>query len=495
MYQVLEAIDALLERFESLSALFPSIPSAEALSLLGRLSRTTMFQPQRDPTTRLDVLGLLEAEGGQWDGVWMLGLTDEVLPAATKPNPLIPMAALRRAQAPRATPEREIQWAQQIFENLCKVAPTVIVSAPRLEGERALRPSPLIQMLAPSESSGDAMLEPFAEGRAADLEVWRDDKGPPLANGEKVRGGVSVLETQSINPLWAFFRHRLGLKGLPAYGELPQMALRGKFLHGVMERVWERLRDQHRLKIALEQGTLSEQLEQIVAMVASTELSAYDPTLRELETKRAVRLVSDWLLLEASRAPFVVQEIEQKRQLNINGLVLDVRLDRLDHVVSVESNEDVKRLAVIDYKTGQSLPSVLKDWESTRPVNLQVPVYAAILGTPADLGDAARNYISALMLVRLHAKGCAAVGLAEHDDLGLSGLKTLAQAKYDDADWVRLLSRLRAVIEMLAQEFVEGDAQNQTLKTANLEHCDLLPLLRYYDQGEQEVQGDGDDDI
>ncbi|WP_262357983.1 hypothetical protein, partial [Bordetella pertussis] len=58
------------------------------------------FQPQRDPSARLDVLGLLEAEGGAWDGIWVLGLTDDVLPASPKPNPLLPLAVLRQVGAP-----------------------------------------------------------------------------------------------------------------------------------------------------------------------------------------------------------------------------------------------------------------------------------------------------------------------------------------------------------------------------------------------------------
>ena len=495
IYQVLEAFDALLERFESLSALFQNIPSSEALSILGRLARATMFQPQRDPTARLDVLGLLEAEGGQWDGVWMLGLTDEVLPAATKPNPLIPMGALRRAQAPRATPERESQWAQQIFANLCKVAPAVTVSAPRFEGERELRPSPLIQVLTPEATATDQTSESLARWQTTDLEPWRDDQAPPLVAGEKVRGGVAVLETQAINPLWAFFRYRLGLKGLPAYGELPQMALRGKFLHGVMERVWEALRDQSGLKVAIETSALLPQLEKIVHAVASQELNAFDIALRDLEVRRAMEVVHDWLLVEAGRAPFVVQEIEQKRELNIKGLLLDVRLDRLDHLVSEDQGDGIKHLAVIDYKTGRSLPKVLSDWEGARPVNLQVPVYAALLGAEGTGSSDVRDRIGALMLVRLHARGCSALGLVEHDDLGLSGLKTLAKAKYPDADWSCMLSRLSAVIDMLAQEFVRGHALNQSWKGADLTFCDILPLLRYYDQGEEDAQGDSDDEV
>src|SRR3546814_21132404 len=79
---------------------------SSAVGLLQRLAHETPFQPQRDPAARLDVLGFLESEGGRWDGVWVLGLTDEVLPAAPKPNPFIPLAALRQAHAPRAPPER-----------------------------------------------------------------------------------------------------------------------------------------------------------------------------------------------------------------------------------------------------------------------------------------------------------------------------------------------------------------------------------------------------
>ena len=69
------------------------------------------------------MLGLLEAEGGYWDGVWVLGLTDDVLPASPKLNPLLPLAVLRQARAPRATPEREREWAEGMYAALCRCAP------------------------------------------------------------------------------------------------------------------------------------------------------------------------------------------------------------------------------------------------------------------------------------------------------------------------------------------------------------------------------------
>jgi hypothetical protein len=47
---------------------------------------------------------------------------------------------------------------------------------------------------------------------------------------------------------------------------------------------------------------------------------------------------------------------------------------------------------------------------------------------------------------------------------------------------------------MLAQEFVQGKAVNQSWKTADLASCDILPLLRYFDQGEEDPQERNDDD-
>ena len=50
------------------------------------------------------------------------------------------------------------------------------------------------------------------------------------------------------------------------------------------------------------------------------------------------------------------------------------------------------------------------------------------------------------------------------------------------------------MIDMLAQEFVQGKAVNQSWKGADLAFCDILPLLRYFDQSEEDTQEGIDDD-
>ena len=471
-YQVLEALDELFERFEALSAVLGVLTAGEAFKIFSRLARSTLFQPQRAVDARLDVLGLLEAEGGQWDAIWMLGLTDEVLPAIAKPNPFIPVQALRQAQAPRATPERELQWAEKIFEALCLTAPTVVVSSAMFEGERALRPSPLIVSFEPS---ADLWTPAIPKSAKPVLERLSDDQGPAVAEDEKISGGIGLLETQARNPLWAFIRHRLGVRGLPAYTELPYKMQRGMFLHGVLQRIWEELHDQDALHHAVVQHTLDAQLERIAYEVGRKELHAFEETLQRLEIERGIAVVRQWLALEATRLPFKVLEVEQKRKLSVKGLTLDVRLDRLDAVG--ESNDQV----IIDYKTGSALPKILNDWKTPRPVNLQVPAYAMMLGQTDSSREQPASNISGLVLAQLHSKETVVAGLIEDDCLGIKGPQTLEEAKFKDESWQALLLRLQAAIEVLAAEFVSGHALNQAWNKADLEHCDVLPLLRLYE--------------
>ena len=469
VYQVIEALDQLFERFDALSPVAGSVTATEALSMLGRLARSMPFQPQRDPDARLDVLGMLEAEGGNWDGVWVLGLTDEVFPAIPKPNPFIPLSELRRVGAPRATPEREREWAEHMFAQLCGLAPTVVLSSPRHEGERGLRPSPLIQHVPPEDSVKMGVTEvPACEL----LEFIEDNQAPVLRADENVKGGVALLETQARNPLWAFVRYRLGAHGLPAYSDLAPASARGMFLHAVMQGVWETFRSQAQCQQMITSGALSEILENLIHLAAEQELVALNPVLRALEEKRAFRIVTAWLALECEREPFVAVQIEEKHELSLAGLTLSVRLDRMDQL------EDGSRV-VIDYKGGGSLPKVLSDWQRERPVQLQLPAYVAVLAKEGIL-----DTVAGMLLVHLHSGPQCPAGLLSRD-IGLEGPTLFQDADYPDADWSAAMLRLKDVVHGLASEFSSGLAVNQSWSRADLQYCDVPALLRRYDDGQQ----------
>ncbi|AHV94200.1 hypothetical protein D560_3098 [Bordetella holmesii ATCC 51541] len=71
-YQVLGALGELLGDFAALAPAAGPLNGRGAVRLLISAARAGSFQPQRDPRARLDVLGLLEAEGavGMVSGYW-----------------------------------------------------------------------------------------------------------------------------------------------------------------------------------------------------------------------------------------------------------------------------------------------------------------------------------------------------------------------------------------------------------------------------------------
>lgn len=473
-FQTLEAFDRMLGQLGQYAVVWGQVSFAEAAGLLGRLASETLFQPQRDPFARLDVLGLLEAEGGRWDAVWVLGLTDEVLPAPTRPNPLIPASVLRQAGAPRATPERELHWAGVLFDDLGRLAPNVWFSHARHEGERELRPSPFIAGLAEVST----VSEPLAESAAVSckLEAIIDQQGPALTASETVSGGIALLDTQSRNPLWAFVKYRLGASQLPDYAPMGNQNARGLFMHRALELIWRKLEHHEALGAASSEGTLSEVIETALSASAAEHLLDYSETLRQLEISRARGVITKWLSLEQDRAPFAIEAVEHTVVWSRDVLKLTLRLDRLDRLADGQ-------LAIIDYKTGNGKPQPKADWLRERPIELQLPFYAAV--TEAD---SASDRVGALVLARLHARECVVKGVAETDLYELPGLEMLPE-------WSSLLASWRAAINGLADEFIAGDARNVYATLKDLTYCDVMPFLRLNESIAEAMKETGGSDV
>ncbi|SEJ22642.1 PD-(D/E)XK nuclease family protein [Achromobacter sp. NFACC18-2] len=462
-YQVMGALGDALGSFSALAPAAGRLGGVAAVNLLESVARSSSFQPQRDPLARLDVLGLLEAEGGAWDGLWLLGLTDDVLPASPKPNPLLPLAVLRQARAPRATPEREREWAEGMYAALCRCAPQIIVSHAHMDGERELRPSPLIAALDLTDwAPAQAPAQPALPQESLD-----DAQGPPLAAGSRGGGGLDVLDTQARNPLWAFVRHRLGGRELAPYADAATVNVRGQFLHKALEIVWGMMPDQESLHEQLACGRLPALLEQAVAQAADEELKEYAPALRALECQRAQGVLASWLDLEAQRLPFAVAQVEKNHQWQRGALNLKLRLDRIDTLPD-------GRNVIVDYKTGVAAAKPEPDWSRNRPVNVQLPFYASVLA------DAAGGEAAGLVLAQIHARQVAAQGLAD-EDLGIPGVTLASESKYfDGLTWPEIRQRWRVAIEGLADEYVAGYAANMAYRRDDLKYCDALPFLRLH---------------
>ncbi len=478
-FQVCAAFDAMLHDFSLIQAYAGKVGGLGAVSLLQRMARENVFQPQRDPDVRLDVLGFLEAEHGQWDAVWILGLTDEVLPASPDPNPFLPAPAQARAGAPRATPEREKQWAQDMLRALCAVAPKVVLSYPMMDADRALRPSALLDAWATGSTLDDAWAADALSDSASTVRMTplplesREDRRGLAATGV-IEGGSDLLETQALNPLWAYVRHRLGARALQPYPETLTATVRGTFLHDMAQKVWEMLGTSERLA-ALAEAPLAALVNEAVEMAAQHTLFGISPALADLEKARAAAVMMTLLAQERTRPGFRVAGVEQAMAWEHAALKVNMRVDRIDET-------DAGETIVMDYKSGQRHPDFKKDWLRPRPVNLQLPLYATILQQEAATG--ARSPVMGLLFAKLNARKTELTGLTG-EDLGIAGAAVIGKVAPGVA-WDALLQQWQDGLRQLACDLSEGVADNNSWALQDLQYCDVLPFLRLAQENEDE---------
>src|SRR5207249_1119255 len=134
---------------------------------------------------------------------------------------------------------------------------------------------------------------------------------------------------------------------------------RGALLHDLMKYLWGSLKNSKALEKDLEPAIAS-------AAAAAVKENGLEGRFAELERERLARLAREWLEIEKARAPFEVAALEERRTLNVAGLELSGRIDRMDRL-------EKGGHALIDYKTGQATRNA---WLGERPDDPQLPLYA-----------------------------------------------------------------------------------------------------------------------
>ncbi len=467
--RAIEAWRELLAGLSAQDAFAPRLGYGEALALMRRMALERVFQPPA-PATPVQVLGLLETAGLEFDCLWVLGLDDETWPPSPRPNPFLPHALQRRHRMPHASAERELEFARRLTERLMRSAGEVVFSYAQSAGEEQRRVSPLLSPLPvlraadlPRPAAGVAA----SQYTAQDVERLRDRQAPALPEGTRVKGGTGVLQQQAACPFRAFARYRLGART----PEQPEPGLdartRGQLVHEALKHLWQELEGHERL-CALPEG----EIERIVAAAvfralehaARERAQTLGGPFREIEAERLTTLLRTWLKLEKQRTPFRLQAAESARVIALGGLTLDARLDRIDRL------EDGAAV-IIDYKTGKISS---KSWDGERPDEPQVPAYALAVQAEQPLPP-----VAALLFAQLRPGDLAFKGCAAHDGLA-PGIRT---GKNDPA-WGARLEQWRTALTGLAESFRTGDARVDPKRfPATCEHCGLEALCRVHEQG------------
>jgi probable DNA repair protein len=304
-----------------------------------------------------------------------------VWPEAPLPNPFLPLSLQRAACMPHSSPERELAYARRITDRLLASAAEVVCSYPLFSGEEKLRVSPLIETL-PEVAASDVIFDaPLRRIFAATvpLEVLPVGRAPSLAPGTEQSGGMGVLADQAACPFRAFARHRLRTREYdpPDIGISPSE--RGSVAHKALEYFWREVRSQREL--------LERPAEEIDAAIENSVNAALDSGLsrrhrntslersRVLEHDRLRDLLVEWLRVEKTRPDFEVVEWEAPRRVDAGGVLLDLKVDRIDRMPS-------GKYVVLDYKTSDKLD--VSDWDGERPDAPQLPLYAVKSGREVE---------------------------------------------------------------------------------------------------------------
>ena len=461
---------------QALDAVLGRVDGGEALRQVQRHCRDHAFAAPRGSVAPVEICSLEDALAGPVDGLWVMGLNEGAWPPSPRPNPLLPDELQRRAGIPAARADSLALEAVSLQGHWCAGAGEVVLSWAQREGERPLRPSPLLREVSRLVWSAGPMPSP---ANASAMECLHDAKAPPVGTGEHIRGGTALLKAQAVCPAWAFYQYRLGAAALPAPVFGLDARARGSLLHATREEFWRgrALADLLQMDATTREAEVQRVVEYALAEFDRREPEPLSPRLRQLEDGRLRELIVVWLEVEAQRRPFRVVACEESHTLDIEGLPVRVVVDRLDQL-------DDGRLVVIDYKSGRN--DSVESWAESRISEPQLPIYAALAFPDRE--------VAAVALARVTRDDPAFLGITESEGL-LPGVKSLGgqrkrYAEDEFPDWSALRALWAERITEVARAVRDGAAAVVFADEKAIEYCDVLPLLRVAERRQQHEAGE-----
>ena len=466
-YQTLKKWHEVVAEFAALDRVVPRVGYAEAMSRLRRMAADTLFQPET-PDVPIQILGVLEAAGMEFDHLWVMGLADAAWPQSPRPNPFLPIELQRAAKMSQGSAAEALEFARRLTGEWLACADEVVLSYPQHEDDREFKPSPLI-LDVPERSLS---LPGYANYRdvvhhARALERNADSQAPALDKKAAMSGGTAVIKDHAACPFRAFALHRLGAESLTAPHTGLDALERGTLVHRVLAQAWAQLKTRDALDAINDadlEALLKQSAEEAIARIRRDRPTTLAGRFAAIEKRRLVRLAREWLEYEKSRGGFTVIATEAKHHVEIGGLEFNTRLDRVDELAD-------GRRVVIDYKTSAPSAGAML---GERPDEPQLPLYLV----------AAEPAAAAVAFAQVKAGNMKFTALARDGDL-LPEVKAFTDSYYGDrhGSWEQVVAAWRTDLARIAAGFVDGDAAVDPKQYPHTcRYCDAKPFCRIYER-------------
>ena len=464
-YQTLKSWNECLDSLSSLDRVLQKINRHHAVSHLSHIAGETLFQPQTHEEP-IQVVGLLESAGMEFNHLWIMGCNAETLPPFPNPNPFLPFLSLQKPfNLPHSTAERELIYTEQTLFRLAHACSHLVFSYPAWQGETELVPSPLLtpwileKNTIQSSTSHKMQDHP---GFAVPLERVEDYLPIPVSPDEKklIQGGTRILKNQAECPFRAFAIHRLSSRTK----DFPELdmddSLKGSLIHKIMELFWNAVRTSENLHNLHESNKLLERIRECVeeGMRFFNLDTERQKAFFELERERLTLLIHEWMEYERERSRFEVLETENEKIIHLNGLPLKLKVDRIDQTPNGKT-------ILIDYKTG--LVPNLKKWFGERIEEPQLPLYS--LEVNAD----------AITFATIRKGDLRYRGLSREDNIIPKVSSNLAREHAELETWDDLKDFWNNGLNQLADEFLQGRLKVSPLHDEDTcRYCDQNTLCR-----------------
>jgi ATP-dependent helicase/nuclease subunit B len=470
-YQAVQQLYALFDTLQSLQAATTIVTFSGGIQQLKQLTQETLFQPESNHLAQIDVLGILEASTIVYDRIWCLEMGENAWPSASSSNALISPNILKQYAMPHCSSERELAFAQQVTQRMLRQAPVVTLSYCLWQDETEQSLSPLFQDIVvenfPEESISTLRQSEHLLGESLSSEpmmglVSEEDYIAEMSEHElkEMKGGSQILQSMAQCPFRSALKHRLKLDAFPEYMTPLDAMQKGIFVHAVLEGVWREIGSSKTLQ-SLSDAMLCENIEHCVESVVTKYERAMPKTLRyllKIEKMRLIDVIFRWLNYEKQRVEeFDVVAFEQPFVAEIDGLTLNLRIDRIDQLASGS-------LVVIDYKTSKNL--TIQSWINSRVSEPQLPIYALFQDADAIAYAQVNN-------ANMELKAISDVPEWITDKLPKPIGEDSKVKEFDS--WTEIKSYWKERLSQHVEAFKGGDIQ---LIQGSCEYCDFMDICR-----------------
>ena len=204
----------LLAEFATLERVTGKMGFNAACAQAARMARDAIFQPEAREVP-IQVMGVLESAGLEFDHLWVMGLTDEAWPMPARPNPFIPMRVQRAAGIPQADPVSSLELDRRITAGWLASAPrsraepSAHERRQRTRGQSAHRLGRAFPDREPARRRDHATLRGAIRAAGA-METVRGRGRRPRSLVTTQPAGPALFKDQAACPFRAFARRRLG---------------------------------------------------------------------------------------------------------------------------------------------------------------------------------------------------------------------------------------------------------------------------------------------